>query len=125
MSDKILPPLPKLRPKPGFNMATMVIGSTDILPTADDISPPPKKRKITHIPLGSPSEDSSPAKSPDIIEEDSKTSRLLTKSECGRGGGRKRSSGSSIHSIPKFTQVQCLAKKKMIILCHFQQNGHF
>ena len=41
----------------------------------------------------------------EIIEVDSKTSRLLTKNECGRGGGRKRNSGSMIHSIPKFSQV--------------------
>ena len=44
----------------------------------------------------------------EIIEVDSKTSRLLTKNECGRGGGRKRNSGSMIHSIPKFSQVYTL-----------------
>lgn len=43
-----------------------------------------------------------------------RTSRLLTKSECRGIGGRKRSAGSVIHSIPKFTQVQpsggCISK---------------
>ena len=52
MSDKLLPPLPKLRPRPGFHMPNMIIGDTNISPP-DDIAPPHKKRKITHVPFSS------------------------------------------------------------------------
>ena len=81
MDKRSLPPLPKLRPRPGLS--------------TEEILPPPKKRKVVV----------EPTKLDDVVEEDAKTSRLLTKSECGRGGGRKRNSGSMIHSIPKFSQV--------------------
>ena len=90
MEDKLLPPMPKLRPRPGLAIST------------ENPPPPLKKRKIV------PQEESKKNQGAalEIIEEDAKTSRLLTKSECGRGGGRKRNSGSTIHSIPKFSQVQ-------------------
>ena len=104
MTDKILPPLPKLRPKPGFNITNT---NSKNVSSPDEVTPPPKKRKMLNTEGGGLSlEDSNCAKAIEIIDEDAKTSRLLTKSECGRGGGRKRSSGSTIHSIPKFTQVQ-------------------
>ena len=107
MSGKMLPPLPKLRPKPGFNMPN----TNSNVSSPDEVTPPPKKRKVLNTAHcegggGLSIEDSNCAKAIEIIDEDAKTSRLLTKSECGRGGGRKRSSGSTIHSIPKFTQVQ-------------------
>ena len=38
-------------------------------------------------------------------DDSGKTSRLLTKNDCRGTGGRKRNSGSLIHSIPKFSQV--------------------
>ena len=106
----MLPPLPKLRPRPGFHMPNLNIfsNSTRNVSTTDVITPPPKKRKLENLPITIPLEDSNFSREAlEIIDEDSKTSRLLTKSECGRGGGRKRSSGSTIHSIPKFTQVYC------------------
>ena len=109
MSDKMLPPLPKLRPKPGLNMPNT---NSSNVSSPDEVTPPPKKRKVLNTAHceggggGLSIEDSNCAKAIEIIDEDAKTSRLLTKSECGRGGGRKRSSGSTIHSIPKFTQVQ-------------------
>lgn len=78
--------MPKLRPRPGLSLS-------------DEVTPPPKKRKIITTET---------QKAPEIIDEEAKTSRLLTKSECGRGGGRKRGSGSMIHSIPKFTQVSVM-----------------
>ena len=103
MGDKKLPPMPKLRPRPGFTLVS------DDFPT-----PPLKKRKIiANVATEVPDEHQKKCQQPpplgtiEIIEEDAKTSRLLTKSECGRGGGRKRNSGSSIHSIPKFSQVVC------------------
>ena len=106
----MLPPLPKLRPRPGFHMPNLNMFSNSIknLSSTDVITPPPKKRKLENLPITVPTEeDSNFAKEAvEVIDEDSKTSRLLTKSECGRGGGRKRSSGSTIHSIPKFTQVR-------------------
>lgn len=73
--------MPKLRPRPD-------------LPA---MPPPPlKKRKVSQEPQEIV-----------VVDQDSKTSRLLTKSECGRGGGgRKKTTGSLIHSIPKFTQVR-------------------
>ena len=89
MDDKLLPPMPKLRPRPGLAIST------------ENPPPPLKKRKI--VPQEEPKKIQGTL---EIIEEDAKTSRLLTKSECGRGGGRKRNSGSTIHSIPKFSQVQ-------------------
>ena len=106
----MLPPLPKLRPRPGFHMPNLNIfgNKNKNVSITDVITPPPKKRKLDNLPITIPIEDSNFAKEAiEIIDEDSKTSRLLTKSECGRGGGRKRSSGSTIHSIPKFTQVYC------------------
>ena len=78
--DRILPPLPKLRRRPGM-----------VRDNNSDIIPPPKKRKI------------SPDNQPTEVTDEDQTSRLLTKSECGRGG--KKNSGSLIHSIPKFTEV--------------------
>jgi hypothetical protein len=103
MTDQVLPPMPKLRPRPGLGAAS------------SEITPPPKKRKLSEeayhsyqiinqrsavLPVFAAASEAA-----EDIEEDCKTSRLLTKSECGRGGGRKRNSGSMIHSIPKFSQV--------------------
>lgn len=62
----LLPPMPKLRRKPGFEL--------------DEREAKPEAEEIT-------------------------TSRLLMKNEC-RGSGRKKSNGSLVHSIPKFTQVK-------------------
>ena len=99
----MLPPLPKLRPRPGLTLT--IPKHTENKNNNNIATPPPKKRKIA------PPENpqiilEEVPKNSEIIEENSKTSRLLTKSECGRGGGRKRNSGSLIHSIPKFTQVR-------------------
>jgi len=108
MGDKVLPPMPKLRPRPGLGTLS------------SELPPPLKKRRVVqpqpqhNAPIAQEEADEMVAKkSPsqnqcsdiEIIEVDSKTSRLLTKNECGRGGGRKRNSGSMIHSIPKFSQV--------------------
>ena len=102
----ILPPMPKLRPKPGL------LQIHDLSNAASKGIPPSKKRKMAI------EEPSCNKVHHEIIDEDAKTSRLLTKSECGRGkggsgsggggGGRKRNgtTGSMIHSIPKFTQVR-------------------
>ncbi|TRY73919.1 hypothetical protein TCAL_09116 [Tigriopus californicus] len=62
----LLPPMPKLRRKPGFEL--------------EDREAKPEPEEVT-------------------------TSRLLMKNEC-RGSGRKKSNGSLVHSIPKFTQVK-------------------
>ena len=79
-----LPPLPKLRPRPGFQFKEPV--------TPNYVH----KEKDSSIQEGTDS---------NKLGEESSTSRLLMKSEC-KGAGRKRSSGSLIHSIPKFSQVK-------------------
>ena len=116
MGDKKLPPMPKLRPRPGFTLIS------------DDLPPPPlKKRKIiANVASEVPDDHQKKCQQPpplgtiEIIEEDAKTSRLLTKSECGRGGGRKRNSGSSIHSIPKFSQVVHFFLKEALVVPSFR-----
>ena len=85
----LLPPLPKLRRRPGLSK----VGERQ---SDQNLISPPKKRKI------SVEDYKHHRQSPS--EEDAQTSRLLTKSECGRGGGRSKKS-SLIHSIPKFTEV--------------------
>ena len=116
MGDKKLPPMPKLRPRPGFTLMS------EDLPT-----PPLKKRKIiANVAAEVPDDHQKKCQQPpplgtiEIIEEDAKTSRLLTKSECGRGGGRKRNSGSSIHSIPKFSQVVHFFLKEALVVPSFR-----
>lgn len=71
-----LPPMPKLRPKPGFrlNLSTQTSNSA------------------------SKDEDEE-----EEIEEEETTSKLLMKTDCK---GRKKNSGSLVHSIPKFSQVK-------------------
>jgi len=47
MTDKMLPPLPKLRPRPGFHMPNLNIfgNSTKNVSTTDVITPPPNLNK--------------------------------------------------------------------------------
>ena len=103
MNEKMLPPMPKLRPRPGLTLSIPELNP----PGNNDLIPPPKKRKLAPKAIQNETNEDTPSPKPfEIVDEDAKTSRLLTKSECGRGGGRKRNSGSSIHSIPKFTEVR-------------------
>ena len=74
-----LPPLPKLRPRPGFQQPPETSTSAKQVTNNEEVLEP----------------------------ADAKTSRLLMKTDykCGPSG-KKRSSGSLIHSIPKFSQVR-------------------
>jgi len=76
----VLPPLPKLRPRPGHLTATGY-------------------GKTSHRPIN----DTSTAT---IEEEGSTVSKLLMKSEFSRGSGLRKTSGSLVHSIPKFSKVR-------------------
>ena len=80
-SLKDLPPMPKLRPRPGLKPPNRLV-------TTDSVS-------IYPIEIPAPT------------DADEKTSRLLTKNEFkgGRGGRKRNGDGSLIHSIPKFSQV--------------------
>ena len=93
----------------------------------EETIPPPqlKRRKVDHcVDLSMKRDDESDAVTPpmptrddatlnrdegdnyssQLCDDSAKTSRLLTKNDCR--GGRKRNSGSIIHSIPKFSQVK-------------------
>ena len=129
-----LPPLPKLRPRPGLQPAIDNLPpDISITTTRDDedednldnvdeeeeiIPPPPIKRPrlVSQMSEDSNSSSVNVANEVSIVYNNNKartsgndmtekTSRLLTKNDCRGGGGRKRNSGSLIHSIPKFTQV--------------------
>ncbi len=75
-----LPPLPKLRPRPGLLQVQ-----------------PQRGGNIVSSPLGDDRRDD------DDDNDGGGTSRLLMKSDCK---GRKRNSRSLVHSIPKFSQVR-------------------
>ena len=121
-----LPPLPKLRPRPGLksgtqnqnqNFSDISIETTqqeDLEEEEEEtISPPPMKSQRQTSPISdvvcfaitddSKNDNSKNGNSKNDSSE--KTSRLLTKNDCRGGGGRKRNSGSLIHSIPKFSQA--------------------
>ena len=66
------------------------------------IPPPPQIKRRRMMTSPGCDDDDADTKSGD---DSSKTSRLLTKNDCRGTGGRKRNSGSLIHSIPKFSQV--------------------
>ena len=102
MSRKALPAMPKLRPRPDLKpepSADDFVLDQD-LEEEETIPPPSMKRPRLVSDLMS-SEVSLVLSKNDSSDT---TSRLLTKNDCR--GGRKRNSGSLIHSIPKFTQVR-------------------
>ena len=132
MSKKTsLPPLPKLRPRPGLKSSMPIFTDISIETSQQDasidtlsqhdtlietsqqedleeeeeeeetISPPPMKSRRQTSPINDVIVTSDDSKN----DSSEKTSRLLTKNDCRGGGGRKRNSGSLIHSIPKFSQV--------------------
>ena len=84
----------------------------------EEMIPPPPQMKRRRM-MSSPGSDDVTSQPDDATLNDdvgriktddvsSKTSRLLTKNDCRATGGRKRNSGSLIHSIPKFSQVPML-----------------
>ena len=99
MSHKSLPAMPKLRPRPDLKPSPDDFVLDQDLEEEETIPPPSMKRPRLVSDLMS-SEVSLVLSKNDSSEN---TSRLLTKNDCR--GGRKRHSGSLIHSIPKFTQV--------------------
>lgn len=105
-----LPPLPKLRPRPGLRPSQTGPADQTLDSEGGDRCAALKNRKkgnCAMIELDEKPNGESLTVLPVEAQEDSeeKTSRLLMKTECGRGG-RRRNTGSLIHSIPKFTQVK-------------------
>ena len=72
----------------------------------EEMNPPPpqiqRRRMMTTPCCDDDDDDDADTKGGD---DSGKTSQLLTKNDCRGTGGRKRNSGSLIHSIPKFSQV--------------------
>ena len=105
----LLPPPPKLRPRPGLKKLTPTV----VVDNAATFNQ--QQQHQQQIMYEQQHREQHQQQQQQLLYEDHETlveqtdestSRLLMKSECKGSGGRKRSSGSLVHSIPKFSQVK-------------------
>ena len=100
-----LPPLPKLRPRPGLNHHEAVTIPASARGHRRAQQQQHQRQQQRHHQRHDPDVTEQQQQQSEVITDET-TSRLLMKSECKGGSGRRKNTGSLVHSIPKFSQVK-------------------